>query len=188
MNGGRPTQQRSMGWGSTCAPRNEAMSLIVCRRHDNRDWSGPGASDRRRGIMEELAYERRTPDAATQFAIIAVTAALAAVSFLRVTWRQGYGARPWRASRGMGWGSTCAPRNEAMSLQLQYHAAERQRLACRADVGVVADEPHLAAVGRLYRWSGKAGEAPTRVAGVAEAVAAIPDFQPEAALRSLDAT
>jgi hypothetical protein len=34
--------------------------------------------------MEELAYERRTPDAATQFAIIAVTAALAAVSFLRL--------------------------------------------------------------------------------------------------------
>ncbi|AWN45772.1 DUF3616 domain-containing protein [Methylobacterium terrae] len=31
----------------------------------------------------------------------------------------------------------------------------------------------------LYRWSGKAGEAPTRVAGVAEALAAIPDFQPE---------
>jgi hypothetical protein len=38
----------------------------------------------------------------------------------------------------------------------------------------------------LYRWSGKAGEAPTRVAGVAEAVAAIPDFQPEAALVSPD--
>ncbi|GJD64570.1 DUF3616 domain-containing protein [Methylobacterium frigidaeris] len=31
----------------------------------------------------------------------------------------------------------------------------------------------------LYRWSGKAGEAPARVAGVAEALAAIPDFQPE---------
>lgn len=31
----------------------------------------------------------------------------------------------------------------------------------------------------LYRWSGQAGEAPTRVAGVADALAAIPDFQPE---------
>lgn len=31
----------------------------------------------------------------------------------------------------------------------------------------------------LYRWSGQAGEAPTRVAGVAQALAAIPDFQPE---------
>ncbi|GJD51016.1 hypothetical protein OPKNFCMD_3767 [Methylobacterium crusticola] len=34
----------------------------------------------------------------------------------------------------------------------------------------------------LYRWSGEAGAAPTRVPGAAAAFAAIPDFQPEAVL------
>jgi hypothetical protein len=38
----------------------------------------------------------------------------------------------------------------------------------------------------LYRWSGQAGEAPTRVAGVAEALAALPDFQPEGLLVASD--
>lgn len=38
----------------------------------------------------------------------------------------------------------------------------------------------------LYRWSGKAGEAATRVAGVAEALAAIPDFQPEGLIVAAD--
>lgn len=38
----------------------------------------------------------------------------------------------------------------------------------------------------LYRWSGTAGEAPTRVAGVAEALAALPDFQPEGLIVSAD--
>ncbi len=38
----------------------------------------------------------------------------------------------------------------------------------------------------LYRWSGQAGEAPTRVAGVAEALAALPDFQPEGLIVAAD--
>ncbi len=40
----------------------------------------------------------------------------------------------------------------------------------------------------LYRWSGKAGEAPSRVPGAAEAMAAIPDFQPEGLLVAQDGT
>lgn len=38
----------------------------------------------------------------------------------------------------------------------------------------------------LYRWSGTAGEAPSRVAGVAEALAALPDFQPEGLIVAAD--
>ncbi len=38
----------------------------------------------------------------------------------------------------------------------------------------------------LYRWSGTVGEAPTRVPGVAEALAALPDFQPEGLIVSSD--
>lgn len=38
----------------------------------------------------------------------------------------------------------------------------------------------------LYRWSGTAGEAPTRIAGVAEALAALPDFQPEGLIVAAD--
>ncbi|MFH6784714.1 MULTISPECIES: esterase-like activity of phytase family protein [Methylobacterium] len=38
----------------------------------------------------------------------------------------------------------------------------------------------------IYRWSGKAGEAPDRVAGAAEALAAIPDFQPEGLIVAAD--
>ncbi|WP_245447213.1 DUF3616 domain-containing protein [Methylobacterium sp. 17Sr1-1] len=38
----------------------------------------------------------------------------------------------------------------------------------------------------LYRWSGQAGEAPSRVAGVAEALAALPDFQPEGLIVAAD--
>ncbi|TGD98779.1 DUF3616 domain-containing protein [Methylobacterium nonmethylotrophicum] len=40
----------------------------------------------------------------------------------------------------------------------------------------------------LYRWSGTPGAAPTRIAGAAEALAAIPDFQPEGLLVSPDGT
>ncbi|SEP09437.1 hypothetical protein SAMN04487843_106321 [Methylobacterium sp. ap11] len=40
----------------------------------------------------------------------------------------------------------------------------------------------------LYRWSGRAGEAPARVPGVAEALAAIPDFQPEGLVVAPDGT
>jgi len=38
----------------------------------------------------------------------------------------------------------------------------------------------------LYRWSGTAGAAPTRIAGAAEALAAIPDFQPEGLIVAAD--
>ncbi|KMO20302.1 hypothetical protein [Methylobacterium platani] len=38
----------------------------------------------------------------------------------------------------------------------------------------------------LYRWSGRAGEAPTRIPGVAEALAALPDFQPEGLIVAAD--
>ncbi|MGY2047812.1 DUF3616 domain-containing protein [Methylobacterium sp. JK268] len=38
----------------------------------------------------------------------------------------------------------------------------------------------------LYRWSGEAGAAPSRVPGVAAALAAIPDFQPEGLLVAPD--
>jgi hypothetical protein len=40
----------------------------------------------------------------------------------------------------------------------------------------------------LYRWSGTAGAAPTSVPGVAEAMAALPDFQPEGLLVAPDGT
>ena len=40
----------------------------------------------------------------------------------------------------------------------------------------------------LYRWSGRAGEAPARVPGAAEALAAIPDFQPEGLVVAADGT